>query len=179
MQQVSISQLAEALNLSERWVQQLASQGMPKSQRGRYPLEECLRWYIRYLQRAAERHETLTGRAANDVVKRERARLLQAQAARAERRNLIESGQVVPLDLMRARLSTAIVTARQNLLQLPGRVAPQLEGEPRLVIKEKLRAEVYAALAALAVNGNGTPPEPMGGDDCSLTTPVSEVSAHP
>jgi hypothetical protein len=72
---------------------------------------------------------------------------LHAQVQRAERSNRIEAGQVVPLDLVRARLSTVFVTSRQNLLMLPGRVAPQLEGESRAVIKEKLRAEVYAALA--------------------------------
>jgi hypothetical protein len=97
--------------------------------------------------------------------------LLQAQVQRAERRNLIESGQVLPIAVMRETLGTAFMTCRQNLLNLPARVAPQLEGETRLVIKEKLRAEIHAALAALSVshngngNGNGSPPEPIGGDD--------------
>jgi hypothetical protein len=94
----------------------------------------------------------------------------------------LESGEVVPLEVMRARLSTAIVTARQNLLQLPARIAPQLEGEPRMVIKAKLTQEVYAALAALSMgtngNGNGSHAEPMGGDDGEhLTAPGPPASS--
>jgi hypothetical protein len=83
------------------------------------------------------------------------------------RRNLIESGEVVPLEVMRASMGTMIVQARQNLLNMPARIAPQLEGETRSVIKEKLRLEIYRALAALSVgtNGNGSHPEPMSGDD--------------
>jgi phage terminase Nu1 subunit (DNA packaging protein) len=159
-------QLAKAMNISTRRVQQLTAEGMPKAKRGRYDLVPCLEWYVRFLQNAVEHRQTLTGRAANDAVKRERAHLLHAQVQKAERQNLIASGEVVPLDVMRSRLSTVILQARQNLLQLPTRIAPQLEGEPRLLIKEKLRAEIYAALAALAVNGNGngSHPEPMDSD---------------
>ena len=158
---VSVDQLAKAMNIGSRRVQQLVADGMPKATRGRYDLVPCLEWYVRFLQRAIEQRQPLTGRAANDCVKRERARLLHAQVQKAERQNLIASGEVVPFEVMRARLSNMIVTARQNLLNLPARVAPQLEGELRLVIKEKLRAEIYAALAALAVNANGSHPEPM------------------
>ena len=171
---VTVDQLAESLNVSKRRVQQLVAEDMPKAKRGRYDLVACLTWYVRWLQNAVTQRQALTGRAANDVVKRERARLLTAQAQRAERLNLIASGEVVPLDVLRDRLSTIIVQTRQNLLQLPARVAPQLEGEPRAVIKERLRAEIHAALAALATpgNGNGSPPEPIGGNDHALTVPA-------
>ncbi len=66
---------------------------------------------------------------------------------------------------MRARLSSALVTARQNLLMSPGRVPAQLEGAPRAVSKEELWVEVCMALAALAVNGNrsGLTHEPIDG----------------
>jgi len=110
----------------------------------RFDLVACLEWYVRFLERAVEQRQSLTNRAANDAVKRERAHLLHAQVQKAERQDLIASGELVPIEVMRGRLSTMIVQARQNLLQLPARVAPQLEGEPRLVIKEKLRAEVTA-----------------------------------
>ena len=84
----------------------------------------------------------------------------------------------MPIEMLRARLSTAIVAARAQLLNLPGRIAPQLEGEPRAVIKEKLRVEVYAALSALTVNGNGSAREPMGGNDRDLTAPCPPGAAN-
>jgi phage terminase Nu1 subunit (DNA packaging protein) len=126
----------------------------------------CLEFYVRFLQAAVEQRQPLSGRAANDCVKRERARLLQAQVQKAERQNLISSGELVPIEVMRTRLSTVILQARQNLLMLPGRIAPQLEGEPRMVIKEKLRVEVHAALAALAVPASFR--EPGTRDDCEV-----------
>jgi hypothetical protein len=49
------------------------------------------------------------------------ARLLHAQVQKAERQNLIASGELVPLVVMRASISDLIVQARQNLLQLPAR----------------------------------------------------------
>jgi signal transduction protein with GAF and PtsI domain len=96
----------------------------------------------RFLQRAIEHRQSLTGRAANDGVRMGRIALLEAQREKLVRQNLIESSQVVLIEVLRARLSTAIVAARAQLLNLPGRIAPQLEGESRPVIKEKLRVEV-------------------------------------
>jgi phage terminase Nu1 subunit (DNA packaging protein) len=90
MTAVNVDQLAKAINVTPRRVQQLAAKGMPKAKRGRYDLVRCLTRYVRYLQDAVEQRQTLTGRAANDGVKRERARLLQAQVQRAERRNLLQ-----------------------------------------------------------------------------------------
>src|SRR5664279_2483624 len=147
MRLVLVGELAAALNITPRRVQQLAANGMPKSKRGRYDLVPCLEWYVRFLQNAVEHRQTLTGRAANDGVRVARIALLEAQREKLVRQNLIASGEVVPIEVLRARLSTIIVQCRQNLLQLPGRVAPQLEGEPRVVIKAKLTQEVYAALA--------------------------------
>src|ERR1035441_4235322 len=138
---VNAPQLAAAMHVSEHRIRQLSVEGMPKAMRGRYDLVPCLEWYIRFLQR-----HSLTGRASNDAVCKNRARLLIAQSERAERINKIEAAEVVPIEAMRARVSTMIVTARQNLLNLPARVAPQLEGEPRLVIKEKLRLEISRRL---------------------------------
>jgi hypothetical protein len=163
---VGTAEISKALNVTPRRVLQLVADGTLKKTKGKFELVPCMTAYIKFLQHAVESRQSLTGRAANDGVRVARIALLEAQREKLVRQNLIASGEVVPLEVMRARLSTAIVTARAQLLNLPGRVAPQLEGETRLVIKEKLRAEIYAALAALAVNGNvnGSPPEPMDAD---------------
>ncbi len=54
---------------------------------------------------------TLTGRAANDAVRKNRARLLVAQSEKAERANKIECGQLVPIAPPPNREKVAISTA--------------------------------------------------------------------
>jgi hypothetical protein len=44
----------ESLNVSERRIQQLAKEGLPKEDRMKYDLGKCMLWYIRYLQAALE-----------------------------------------------------------------------------------------------------------------------------
>ena len=57
-------ELAAALNVPPRRVQQLAADGMPKAKRGRYDLAQCVTWHTQYLQR-----QSLTARASNDGVR--------------------------------------------------------------------------------------------------------------
>src|ERR1700723_2495449 len=45
------AQCAAALHLGERRINQLAAEGLPKSAHGRYDLDRCLRWYVKYLQK--------------------------------------------------------------------------------------------------------------------------------
>jgi phage terminase Nu1 subunit (DNA packaging protein) len=58
------AQLAKAMNVTLRRVQQLVADGMPKKSEGRYDLVPCLEFYVRFLQAAVAQRQSLTGRAA-------------------------------------------------------------------------------------------------------------------
>jgi hypothetical protein len=49
----TLAKCAAALHLGERRVQQLVREGLPKAARGRYDVDKCLRFYVRYLQKFA------------------------------------------------------------------------------------------------------------------------------
>ena len=71
-----VSTIAKLFNLTERRVQQLASDGViPKADRGKYDLVACVRGYIGFLQDRAFGKEVIHADAHQ-----ERARLLRAQA---------------------------------------------------------------------------------------------------
>lgn len=146
---VPVSELASAMNVTPRRVQQLVADGMPKAKRGRYDLAACCRWYIGFPQHALEQRESRAN-GANDEVRAARIALLETQREKLARENAEAQGQLVPLEVFAQRMASMITIARQNLLQMPGRIAPQLEAEPRAVIKEKLRAEIYSVLSVLA-----------------------------
>lgn len=159
MRLANVEQLAEALNVSPRRVQQLATAGMPRAARGRYDTDACLRWFVRFLQDALQRRESLIEKSSSDAVRRARARLLQTETERREIDLALRRGQLIPLSVFEETMGGMIRTARQRLLQLPGRIAPQLEGEPRALIKHKLTLAVHDALSALS---RGDPEDPHG-----------------
>lgn len=72
--------IAELLNLTPRWVRQLAKDGViPKPERGKYDVTGAVQGYVKYLQARAD------GRGVEGQdVHAERARLTRARARRAE-----------------------------------------------------------------------------------------------
>jgi len=153
MAQLTAQEIAKSLNVSLRRVHQLVTDGMPKAERGRFDGTTCLEWYVRHLQRAVQHRESLTGKTTAERVRVARVELLNAQKDKLTRENAEALGQLVPLDVFREQMSGMILTARQRLLQMPDRIAPQLEGESRAIIKERLRGEIHLALVALATPG--------------------------
>jgi hypothetical protein len=152
---VNIEELSAHLNLGKRRVQGLIALGIiARPTKGRFDVLDSLKRYIVYLQNAAARRESLGGGAA---VQAARAQLLStrtedAQISLAERR-----GELIPISVFAERMGAMISTARQQLLQLPARVAPSLEGENRAVIKDKLTRAVNAALVSLSQGPQGEP----------------------
>ena len=166
MPQSNVDQISDALNVSTRRVHQLVAAGMPRAARGRYDTDACLRWYVRFLQRAVEHRESLTEKSSTDAVRTQRARLLDARASSEEISLAEKRGELVPLAAVEEMMSGMILQSRQQLLQLPSRVAPELEGLDRIAIKQRLTAAVYAALTALAAHANDSPtPESHPGAD--------------
>lgn len=154
---VSVEQLAAEFARTPRYVQQLVKQGMPRSSHGQYDLENCKTWFIRFLQNKIQHREgdiddNGGGGGGTYNVDREQARLIRTKADLAEIELAEKRGSVIPVDVFENTLSQMVTQARQQLLQLPGRAAPQLEGEPRAVIKSKLTEQIHSALTALSVS---------------------------
>ncbi|MCI0620288.1 MAG: hypothetical protein L0387_01200 [Acidobacteria bacterium] len=127
-------------------------------------------WYIRYLHRkyaanGVEAEETAEEAVTLRTLNAARQRLIVAQAATAELELQKARGQAVTVEVFQETLVGILMPVRQQLLALPGRVAPQLEGENRTVIKTRLQHAVQTALAALAAwmvkhaDSNGADPE--------------------
>jgi phage terminase Nu1 subunit (DNA packaging protein) len=163
---VTVEQLAAEFNRDKRTVQLLVKDGMPKAGHGEYDLERCKSWYIAYLQakiqsRANEAGAVLNPENFNGEL--EQARLTRAKATLAEIELSEKQGRVIPIETMERTLTAVITQARQLLLALPGRIAHELEGETRVVIKSRLMNGIRAALTALSevkINVSESEPEP-------------------
>lgn len=147
---VSVEQLAREFNRDVRTVQLLAKSGMPKHGHGQYNLEVCKTWYIAYLQSKVGSRSNEGENAGDYNVDLETARLKRAQADLAEIELTEKRGQVVPIAVLEYSLTQVIANARQNLLMLPGRIAPELEGETRAVIKARVAQSIRDALTELS-----------------------------
>lgn len=148
---VDVWELAEALNLSDRRIQQLSRKpnGLPKTGRGRYPLDKCFDWYIRYLQNLLmERSLTPDGEPTLAAVRLRRetaeAGLKEMQLADA-RRSLIA---VEDVDRLKDEL---ITSARVRLQEASTRISAQIVGVDSQVIAQSIvEKHIRKALAELA-----------------------------
>ncbi|HXE90479.1 MAG TPA: hypothetical protein VNK82_05885 [Terriglobales bacterium] len=148
---VGVEKIAKALNVTRRRVNQLVHEGMPRAERGKYELGACMAWYIRYMQSAFERREMFSDDGSSADVRRQRARMLKASADLAEMELAEKRGELVPVEAFKRVMGNMIAVVRSQLLGLPGRVAHQLEGEPRHVIRKRLTDQVHVALTALSI----------------------------
>ncbi len=167
---VTVSQVAKALDVSERYVQVLVKRGMPRERHGKYDLGACMAWYIRYLHRkysvqGVEAEETPEEAVTVRTLNAARQRLILAQADREELELARARAELIPVQVYEERVAAQIMQARQRLLALPGRVAPSLEGETRSVIKARLTDVVKASLASLAAAGPPPYAATTAGDD--------------
>ena len=147
---VGVEKVAQALNVTPRRVQQLCDEGMPRAGYGQYDLGHCMAWYIRFLQATLERREIPQIDAVAAALKGERQRLLRAQADLTETELAERRRTLVPIAMLEETMGRMISSARARILQLPGTVAPELEGLNRDEIKRKLTATVHQLLTVLA-----------------------------
>jgi phage terminase Nu1 subunit (DNA packaging protein) len=149
---VNSSTVAHELNLTERRIEQLVHEGMPKLERGRYDLYACAKWYIRYLQNAMERRATETGDDSSKSLNlnEEKKRLIRAQADIAEVELKKKIGELIPANLVDDKFMTFAGVVHDRFLSLPPRIAPRLEGESRDVIRIKLHEVVRDTLNGLS-----------------------------
>jgi phage terminase Nu1 subunit (DNA packaging protein) len=149
-QSVSGATVAKALNLTERRIQQLAKEGMPRAERGQYDPWACALWYIRYLQKAVESRVGDDGDGTASSWREEKKRLLRLQANNVELDYKKKLGEVIPVEMARDTLMKFTQTAHDRFIALSSKVAPRLEGESRDVIRLKLYEAVRDTLNGLA-----------------------------
>lgn len=148
---VGVDKIAQVFGLTPRRVQQLAKE-MPQDARpghGKYDLGLSMQWYIRYLQKKLD-DKGLNIAPTENTLMAERQRLTKYQADMAKLEYQKALGELVPISLFQDAMAKVVMAARQQMLALPARVAPQLEGENRMVIKTKLQEEVRLALGSLS-----------------------------
>lgn len=111
----SATQLAELLELTPRRVQQLAAEGIfPKIERGRYPLVECVRAYVKYWQERAE------GRFTDNALDQARLQREQLEIRKRAVEVARAEGSVVMVEHHEEVLGKLIGTVRGILLAIPG-----------------------------------------------------------
>ena len=153
---VRVGKVAQALNLTPQRVQQLANEGLPKEDRGKYDLGKCMLWYIRYLQAALEKKAVPMADGGYVGEREERVRLLRAEADLKEIELAKERGQLVAIQDVEKEMTDLVLTSKARIMAIPPRVAPELVGESsRMIIQTKLEKACKEALALLAREGEG------------------------
>lgn len=131
----SVSELARLFHLTERRVQQLAKEGIiPKAKRGQYELEAAVEGYVHYLQERASGRQEGTYHDTSDI-KRERQRLIKAQADKIEHENQLLRRELITVDFFSQSLHEVASVFTACIDALPGRLAHELAGlqEPAAV----------------------------------------------
>ena len=139
--------IADLLNLTPRWVRQLAKEGViPKPARGKYNVAGAVQGYVKYLQARAD------GRGVEGQdVHTERARLTRARARRAELEADALERSLLPFDEVVQAWQQLVAAFRARCLALPSKMAPRLAmiSETR-EIQNALTAAVREALEELS-----------------------------
>ena len=142
-----VSTIAKLFNLTERRVQQLASQGIiPKAEKGKYDLITSTRAYIKYLQ------ERATGKDIEPQDTHiERARLVKAQADKTELEVKTMTGEFIAAIDAEVFWSGLVATFRTRMLVLPSRCAKAiLQLKSFNEIEQLLKEHVHEALSELS-----------------------------
>jgi len=148
MQKYPLSTIAKLLNLSERRVQQLTKDGIiPKCEKGNYDLVGSVRGYVKYLSERAfgQNSDSIDSHA-------EKARLLKAQADKAEMELEIMQDKHMTCEEVDYLWSGLIIAFRSKMLGLPTKLARQLAASHGNIqnVEAILQDEIHSALSELS-----------------------------
>jgi hypothetical protein len=135
---------------SERRVQQLVKEGMPKEGHGKYDPMRCLVWRVRDL------HKKLDGKiAANgdpSTINEERLRLMRAEAELKEIELARRRKQLVLIDDVEQEMTKLVLDTKARILAVAPRLAAELVGQQdsRVMIQAKIDKALKDALLQLA-----------------------------
>lgn len=137
---VAAKQLAYLFRISERRVQQLASQGIiQKEARGRYNLVESVRGYVQFLQDIASGAQGEKETDYGDA----RTQKMRADADKAIMEAALLAGRLIPAEIVAYNWNHMIGAFRAKLLNLPKKTAPLVQHESTF---SKCSAELQSAV---------------------------------
>lgn len=142
---VSTQELANIFGLTERRIQQLADEGMPRIEKGKWDLKACARFYIENLRASTEQN-------SGDTVVKEKVRLLKARSERAELDNERIKTTTVTLEEVKQEALEVANVVREELEAMPGRLTPEIASEekPAAFVKNILEKATRQALNSIA-----------------------------
>lgn len=146
---LSVSELAETLNLTPRRIQQLAAEGMPKMDTGAYDRDICLLWYLGYLQKLATGRPTSDQASTAELLRIEQTRLAAEQADKLAIQNAELRSDLCRLSVWESELAGLLSEIRSAFLRMPSKLAPILDG-PVNDRKRVIAAEIRQILGGLA-----------------------------
>jgi phage terminase Nu1 subunit (DNA packaging protein) len=151
---VSAETLAVFLNLMKQRVHQLVAEGLPRKLRGKYDLDECARFYIRYLQAAIEKKAIPLEAGVMATEQQERVRSMRAIADLREIELAEKRGHLVAIDDVERELTELVATTKARIMSVPARLAGELLGETsRTMAQAKIEKALKETLAQLASRG--------------------------
>jgi phage terminase Nu1 subunit (DNA packaging protein) len=143
---VSRDFLSRMLGVDVRSVKNFVDEGMPKSERGRFPLLGCVQWYLN-----RERESARANKGLNDL-DLARQRKTSAEARIAELRLAETEGTLIPVELHQHRLRERLETVAGNVKSI-NRYQPLVKAAVTDVdadaLLDRMSDEILAELYAL------------------------------
>lgn len=141
---VTASVMARVVGLTERRLDQLAHEGMPKAGRQGYPLAGAVQWIINYWRT----------RATQSPLNIARQRKVEADATVAEIELALLQGDTVRVSTHARALGLECSRLRTRLLAIPSKMAPHVKRAKTITeIEAALRREISEALEELSGGG--------------------------
>jgi len=139
--------ICKLIDLTPQRVNQLVNQGIiPRAERGRYELVPVVRSYIKFL-----RERSVRGDVHGDDYSTHRTRLTKARADITEMERAQMENRLIPSSDVEVTWNSIVSNARNRLIAIPTKVAPQVFASKNLnEIRDIIKEEIYSALDELA-----------------------------
>ena len=139
---VTVKKLAGLCNVSQRWIQQLAAEGIiKKTGRDRYKPLESMSNYIRFLQRSGEKIAYRDARTQKIRADADKSIMEAAQLA----------GRLIPTEIVAYNWNHMTGAFRAKLLNLPKKTAPLVQHESSFTkCNAALQGAIHECLAELS-----------------------------
>ena len=147
-----VSDIAGALQLSERRVQQLVKEEVvPAPIHGNYNLSLCTQAYGQYLVK-----KQMTKSSSGSDLATEKLRLLKAQAEKAELELEVLKDKYIEVSEVEFEWSNLVLIFRARMLAIPSKLVRSLAaaGSDFAKIEQILEDEIYDALMELSKHGD-------------------------
>jgi phage terminase Nu1 subunit (DNA packaging protein) len=152
--------LGGVFELTESRIHQLVKLGMPKQARSKFDLMQCIRWYIRYLQKKVEQKAIDGGDGNPQGANDQRIRGMKADADLKEMDLALRKGQLVKIEDVRAVWAEITLMAKARILSVPPRLAGEVMGQnSRVMIQALMEKALKDALNQLADEGANYQPK--------------------